>query len=76
MRLLLSGIFMVALYFSLNSETFFVPKNFQKGQIIEQIILISDVDGVIREGTESKADILVEDASGQWNFYALRELPQ
>jgi hypothetical protein len=59
MRLLLSGIFMVALSFSLNSETFFVPKNFQKGQIIEQIILISDVDGVIREGTESKADILV-----------------
>ncbi len=56
MSLKLYGIVMVTLSFSLRSETVFVPQNFQEGQIIEQVILISDVDGVVREGTESKAD--------------------
>lgn len=38
------------------SETIFVPGGFNVGQTIEQVILISDVDGVVRQSTESKAD--------------------
>lgn len=33
-----------------------IPLPFQKGQVIDQIILISDVDGVIREGVDNQAD--------------------
>lgn len=38
-----------------NAEIY-IPKKFEDGQVIEQIILISDVDGVVREGTDVRAD--------------------
>jgi len=40
----------------INAEEIFIPKQFEEGQVIEQIILISDVDGVVREGTDKRAD--------------------
>lgn len=50
--------FIPMLFFSLNlsAQEIFIPKQFEEGQIIEQIILISDVDGVVREGVEATAD--------------------
>lgn len=47
---------MLLLSFNLNAHEIFIPKAFEEGSIIEQIILISDVDGVIREGVEATAD--------------------
>lgn len=40
----------------IKAEVFFVPEQFREGQVIEQVILISDVDGVVREGAEAIAD--------------------
>jgi hypothetical protein len=40
----------------LNVHAFSIPPQFRNGQPIEQVILISDVDGVIRESTEDIAD--------------------
>lgn len=40
----------------------FIPQSFLEGQPIEQIILVVDVDGVVRESIESKADSRVTDA--------------
>lgn len=45
-----------ALTMCLNAQEIFIPKQFEEGQILEQIILISDVDGVVREGIEASAD--------------------
>lgn len=47
---------MLVLSLNLNAQEIFIPKEFEEGQIIEQIILISDVDGVIREGVDATAD--------------------
>lgn len=47
---------MLVLSLNLNAQEVFIPKQFEEGQIIEQIILISDVDGVVREGVEATAD--------------------
>jgi hypothetical protein len=40
----------------MKSETFAIPELFRDGRPIEQIVLICDVDGVVREGTDSMAD--------------------
>lgn len=37
-------------------ESIFIPDSFLKGEPIEQIILISDVDGVVRNSTEAPVD--------------------
>lgn len=37
-------------------EKISLPESFKEGQIIEEIILLSDVDGVIREGVDRAAD--------------------
>lgn len=47
---------MLVLSLNLHAQDIFIPKQFEEGQIIEQIILISDVDGVVREGVEATAD--------------------
>lgn len=47
---------MLVLSFTMNAQEIFIPKQFEDGQIIEQIILICDVDGVVREGIEATAD--------------------
>lgn len=47
---------MLVLSLTLNAQEIFIPKQFEDGQLIEQIILISDVDGVVREGVEATAD--------------------
>lgn len=44
---------------TLQAEEIFIPPQFQVGQPIEQVILICDVDGVIREGVEAIADARV-----------------
>lgn len=41
---------------ALRADHFFVPEKFRDGQIIEQVILISDVDGVVRDATDALAD--------------------
>lgn len=41
---------------ALQSEELFIPSHFENGEIIEQVILISDVDGVIRDSIEATAD--------------------
>ena len=40
----------------LHAEEIFIPQPFQDGRVIEQLILISDVDGVVREGIEACGD--------------------
>lgn len=47
---------MLTLSASIKAEEIFIPEQFREGQCIEQVILISDVDGVIREGIEATAD--------------------
>jgi hypothetical protein len=56
MHFFLQFMFMLVLSLKLNAQEIFIPKQFEEGQIIEQIILISDVDGVVREGVEATAD--------------------
>lgn len=56
MHFFLQFLCMLIISLSLNAQEIFVPKQFEEGQMIEQIILISDVDGVIREGVEATAD--------------------
>lgn len=48
--------FSIILTTALRADHFFIPDPFKDGQIIEQVILISDVDGVVREGIEAIAD--------------------
>jgi hypothetical protein len=42
--------------FSFQAGEIYIPESFQNGERIEQVILISDVDGVVREGVEALAD--------------------
>lgn len=56
MNFFLQFMCMLVLSLNLNAQDIFIPKQFEEGQIIEQIILISDVDGVVREGVEATAD--------------------
>ncbi len=49
-------IFILFLKSMLSAQEFFMPTGFQNGELIEQIILISDVDGVIRDSTDTLAD--------------------
>ena len=51
--------------FSLYAHDFFIPAGFEAGEIIEQLILISDVDGVVRHNVESGADPRIIDAVQQ-----------
>ncbi len=41
---------------SIQSEEVFIPEPFRNGEMIEQIIVISDVDGVVRDSVEAIAD--------------------
>ncbi len=59
MYLFIQWLFMLVLTLPINAQEIFIPKEFAEGQTIEQIILISDVDGVIREGVEATADLRV-----------------
>lgn len=56
MRFFLQGLFMLIVSLPINAQDIFIPKQFEEGRLIEQLILISDVDGVIREGTDATAD--------------------
>jgi hypothetical protein len=47
---------LVALCFPLNATEFFVPDQFKQGETINHLILISDVDGVIRASVDSIVD--------------------
>lgn len=59
MQLILQGMFLLLLSFPIHAQDFFIPEQFQQGQTIEQIILISDVDGVVRDSVENTADLRV-----------------
>src|ERR1700733_6271184 len=41
---------------ALQGEGILIPERFQDGKVIDQVILICDVDGVVREGIEKVAD--------------------
>jgi len=56
MYFILQCLYMLVLSITLNAHEIFIPKQFEEEQLIEQVILISDVDGVIREGLEATAD--------------------
>ncbi len=43
----------------LTAHAVYIPKAFQENPIIEQVILISDVDGVVRESIQAVADLRV-----------------
>jgi hypothetical protein len=58
MRLFIFFLFPILIY----SQELFIPKPFSDGQMIEQIILISDVDGVVRNSIEARADPQIIDA--------------
>lgn len=62
MKTLLSFICSISTPFLLFSNTIFIPEPFEKGQVIEQVILISDVDGVVRESIVSVAHPKVVEA--------------
>lgn len=62
LRFLLKCVVMIILTVSIKSEELFIPEPFAEGQRIEQLILISDVDGVIRDSVEAPADPRVIDA--------------
>jgi hypothetical protein len=49
-------IFLLLFSLSLQGDSFSVPQAFQDGRPIKQLILISDVDGVVRDNVESTAD--------------------
>ena len=44
------------------ADEIFIPQHFREGQVIEQIILISDVDGVVRDSVDGIADARVIEA--------------
>lgn len=55
-HLFLLFLLILILNLPVSGQDIFIPKEFEEGQLIEQIILISDVDGVIREGVGATAD--------------------
>lgn len=55
-------IFMLIFPHLVFADEIFIPQQFREGQTIEQIILISDVDGVIRDSVDGIADFRVIDA--------------
>jgi len=47
---------------SVYPDQFVIPSHFQEGQLIEQLVVISDVDGVVRDSIDAIADPRVIDA--------------
>jgi hypothetical protein len=56
MRIILQCLLMCIATTSLRAKEIYVPEAFKEGQVIEQVILICDVDGVVRENVEAVAD--------------------
>jgi len=56
MRLLRSMLTTAVLASGLHAHKCYIPEDFQNGEIIEQLVVICDVDGVVRDSVESKVD--------------------
>ncbi|MES2199385.1 MAG: hypothetical protein V4489_04380 [Chlamydiota bacterium] len=59
MRFLLYCLLAISLSKISSAHEIFIPEQFQEGQSIEEVILIFDVDGVIRESIEDTADLRI-----------------
>lgn len=62
MHFFIQCLLMLSLTISAQADEIYIPQQFKEGQPIEQIIVISDVDGVIRDSVEATADPRVIDA--------------
>jgi len=55
-------LFMLISHHLIIADEIFIPQSFKEGQSIEQLILISDVDGVVRDSVDGLADFRVIEA--------------